>query len=115
MWVQNPINAPNGFKGGIIDELFKLKLDKIAKKLEHQAKNIHLPVLNRVEHLYTVGNCKVDNGDGIVSEKPSMEGIEVSSPAVVLPAANASTVADRWMSWSVLLPRGPGKTMQPTT
>jgi hypothetical protein len=66
-----------------------------ARRLSRKGKNVHMPVLNMEQHIFA------EKCTSISTPMPLVVGSLIHAPAQVLPAANASTVHDRWARWSI--------------
>ena len=97
MWVKNPVAS----NPGCYDFEF---LAIIKKKLGKRGKNVHLPVLNICETLFSV-RAPIDPDDDNTSV---CMAAEVPSPATTLPAGSASTITKRYKAWSALNVSGVG-------
>ena len=97
MWVKNPV-ATNP---GTYDFEF---LERIKKKLGRRGKNVHLPVLNICENVYSVHAPVVPDDD----DTSVCMGAEITSPATVLPSGNATTILKRYKAWSAISVSGIG-------
>lgn len=95
MWVAKPASEPGALEGE-----FGARLAAWAGR---RGNNAHMPVLNLCETLFIRAESTAP-----ASQEKLLLGCEIHSPAQVLPAANATTIHQRWGQWSVMTTRGPG-------
>jgi hypothetical protein len=106
MWVRNPVvpTAASIDAGALADDDQSLLARRVARMLTSKAQkrsgNVHLPVLNLVEHFF----IRRDHGSG----QMTTVGTEIHSPCQVLSSANTATVRNHWADWSALTARGCG-------
>jgi len=104
MWIRKPERMeelcanPNGVAA----------VERLNKKMKIRGPNVHMPVLNSVEHVF-IERTMPPSDDGQVGIGEISMGAECVVPAQVLPMANAGTICDRKKRWSIQTCAGPGK------
>ena len=90
MWVQKRIIGASIATASVGEPLGK----KLQQKLEMKGKNCHMPFLNVTEHVFR---------DRMLAEVGCRTScVEIQSPTQMLPQANAATVHNRWLKWTLL-------------
>ena len=80
----------------------------LERKMRRKGKNVQLQVLNVSERLFVA-----TLPSSTVLQDSSIASVEVQSPAQVLTVANAPTLYDRWLRWTVLSAEPPGDAVDP--
>ena len=104
MWVQKPATAGRGATGPI---------GMLERRLNMRGKNVHLPALNQVQHVFTqrrvAAAVEGEGGD----PQTLLCGAEVHTPATILPAANTATIRHHLVEWQVASAEGTGHKVDP--
>jgi len=95
MWV----SAPKPEIDGPFDSQFEARM---CKAMGPRGKNVHLPVLNFCESIYSL------SAPSGAQQRGQTHGAELHSPAQAMPRANTATVYDRWIRWAFSTVGGAG-------
>jgi len=99
LWVKDPRPPPKPAP----DETPVEKAARLADA--KRGKNVHMPVLNSVEHVYTHVEFETSPDTEPIDV---LCGTAVHTPPQVLPAANTATIRNRLLEWSVISSKGAG-------
>ena len=108
MWVAKPYVSLScvGPNKETLEEKFELRRRR-------RGRNIHMPVLNKVEHVHCVEAIPPRRDAGEIQPMPKLRSASIVAPAQVLPQANTGTVRRHLNEWTVISPSGPGDKVDP--
>lgn len=95
MWVARPPGQHPASLDALIGAMDNRLAAAKLKKRKSGGRMTHAPVLNLSEHIFKAVFH-------VGAAMPETRGLQVHSPAQVLPKANFSTVMARWRQWSVM-------------
>ena len=79
------------------------RIKKLHDTVAKRGSNVHVPVLNSSEHVFSQATCHL-GGEPVSVTKAAY----VHTPAQPLPEANTATMRQRWSQWSCLTSQGVG-------
>lgn len=103
MWVQKP-RLPCGWDVGAASRAARF----LRKRLEWRGNNVHMPVLNINEELYTRRGW----GQGLAGQTSALTSAQIFSPAQVVVSPNTATLRYLWSRWCISS-RGAGHKLDP--